>query len=172
MASPINKPRVNMINVDKAHSALIKNSNRYWINKHRLGVPVTGSSRLRRSAGLSIRVTLNWQSEYWALNRAPPPVSRSERGEQKAERQDIIPVALFPIQCITFRDGQRIRSRLESESFDPSDQTIPWFIQSECSESNLWPTIETGPSTWCSHGIRQHASSRYWGWPLEKTLPR
>ena len=26
-----------MINVDKAYSVLIKNSNRYWINKHRLG---------------------------------------------------------------------------------------------------------------------------------------
>ena len=37
MASLISSPKLNMINVDKAYSVLIKNSNRYWINKHRLG---------------------------------------------------------------------------------------------------------------------------------------
>ena len=33
----LSSPKLNMINVDKAYSVLIKNSNRYWINKHRLG---------------------------------------------------------------------------------------------------------------------------------------
>ena len=119
----LSSPKLNMINVDKAYSVLIKNSNRYWINKHRLGP----------QAALVCQSALHW-IDIGALSfepLSPPHVSPIERGEQKVERQDIIPSALFPIQCIIFGNrnspeeaGPEHRWRSVRQSFDPRDQRI------------------------------------------------
>ena len=105
MASLISSPKLNMINVDKAYSVLIKNSNRYWINKHRLGP---------QAASLVCQSALHWV-DIGALSfeqLSPPHVSPIERGEQKVERQETLYHRHYSRSNASYLETEIVRRRL------------------------------------------------------------
>ena len=106
-----------MINVDKAYSVLIKNSNRYWINKHR---------RLGLQAALVCQSVLHW-IDMWPL-----PMSLRLKGVSKKLRdRTLYRRALWPIQCIIFSDRNTQMALGETILWSPwSENPILWFIPS------------------------------------------
>ena len=106
-----------MINVDKAYSVLIKNSNRYWINKHRLGP----------QAALVCQSVLHW------IDMCTLPMSLRLKGVSKKLRDRTLYHRHYNRSNASYLETDLHRWRWVRQSFDPRDQWIR-----SCDLYNLW----------------------------------
>ena len=123
-----------MINVDKAYSVLIKNSNRYWINKHR---------------GLVYRQRRSVNQYYTELTCGPSPCLSDWKGWAKSWETGHYTVGHYNRSNASYLAIEIHRWRSVRQSFDPRDQRIR-----SCDLYNLWTSgfifmahdLKTGPA--------------------------